>query len=79
MDIKLCMGSACFVRGNAENLSYLEKFIEDKGLDAKVELVGCRCKDCCGKGPIVTINGKDYTKVNIAKIKKVLDRIESKV
>ena len=41
--IKLCMGSACFARGNDRNLALLQKYIAEKKLDARIELSGGRC------------------------------------
>ena len=28
-EIKVCMGSACFAKGNQENLEYIKEFIEE--------------------------------------------------
>ena len=38
--IKICMGSACFARGNSENLGAIENFIKDNELEADIELTG---------------------------------------
>ncbi|MDR1026168.1 MAG: NAD(P)H-dependent oxidoreductase subunit E, partial [Lactobacillus sp.] len=70
MNIKLCMGSSCFARGNAEYLSFLEKYIKDNNLSVTVELSGCRCENCCCDGPNIIVDGKKYNKVDITKIKK---------
>ena len=45
MEIKLCMGSACFARGNAGLLDYLEEYQNAQGADVHVELCGCRCEE----------------------------------
>ena len=37
-EIKICMGSACFARGNAHNAETIEKYITEHNLDAKIEL-----------------------------------------
>ena len=39
-EIKICMGSACFARGNDKNAEIIENFIKDNNLDAKVDLFG---------------------------------------
>lgn len=74
MKIKLCMGSSCFARGNAENLSYLEKFIEEKKLDAQIELLGCRCENCCSKGPNLSIDDVKYSGVTLDEINIILSK-----
>ena len=40
--IKVCMGSSCFARGNAKNLQLIQNYLEQKDIEAKVELVGMR-------------------------------------
>ena len=59
-EIRICMGSACFARGNADNLEFIENYIKENNLDAKVEVYGARCSDSCAKGPNVIINDKTY-------------------
>ena len=63
-EIRICMGSACFARGNSENLEFIEKYIKENNLDAKVDVYGSRCSDNCEKGPVITINDNVYNCVN---------------
>ena len=39
-EIKICMGSSCFARGNADNLEFIEKYIKDNNLEADIEVYG---------------------------------------
>lgn len=71
-EIKLCMGSACFARGNAENIEIIEKFIENNNLDAKIELYGSRCEGKCADGPNLYIDGKQYSNITPDKIEELL-------
>ena len=50
-EIKICMGSACFARGNSQNVETIENYIKENGLDAKIELVGSHCEGKCADGP----------------------------
>lgn len=63
ININICMGSACFARGNQYNLDLIEKIIKDNNLQATVELSGDRCKNMCDRGPNMTVNGKEYNAV----------------
>lgn len=63
INIDICMGSACFVRGNQENLDFIEKIIKDNGLNDKIELSGDRCKNMCYMGPNMTVEGEEYNEV----------------
>ena len=60
-EIRICMGSACFARGNSDNLEFIENYIKENNLDAKVEVYGARCEDKCEKGPNIIINEKSYS------------------
>lgn len=71
-EIKICMGSSCFARGNGENLDYIEAFINGNNLDVEVEIVGLRCEDKCAKGPVVEIEGVEYTNCDLEKLKNIL-------
>ena len=62
-EIRICMGSACFARGNADNLEFIENYIKENNLDAKIEVYGARCSDNCEKGPNITIGDKIYNSV----------------
>ena len=60
-EIKICMGSACFAKGNQENL------------EADISIVGALCENKCEAGPRIIINEKEYTNVTKEQIKEVLD------
>lgn len=72
-EIKICMGSACFAKGNQENLEYIKEYIEENNLDSKITIVGALCENKCDIGPRIIINDKEYTNVTKEKIKEVLD------
>ena len=38
-EIKVCMGSACFAKGNQENLEFIKQYIEDNNLEATVSII----------------------------------------
>ncbi len=62
-EIKICMGSACFARGNSKNVEIIENYIKENNLDAKVELVGSHCEGKCADGPNLYVAGKHYSNV----------------
>lgn len=71
-EIKVCMGSACFARGNADNLELIEKYIKENNLDAKVELFGSRCENDCANGPHIFVNGQKYSGVTTQQIDEIM-------
>jgi len=58
------MGSSCFARGNGEHLELIEGYLQKNKLDAEVQFSGCRCRDECGSGPNIEINGTLYRTVD---------------
>lgn len=75
IEIIVCMGSACFARGNEQNLAFIESYVKQNEIDAKIELSGSRCEGKCADGPNVIINGEEYRKINEEKLKEILDSI----
>ena len=62
-EIKICMGSACFAKGNQENLEYIKEYIQQNRLDAEVTILGALCENKCEKGPRIILNDTEYTNV----------------
>ena len=71
--IKICMGSACFARGNNENLEYIERYLDEHKLTVEIELTGARCENKCAKGPNITIDEKNYNEVTPEKIEEIMN------
>lgn len=55
--ITLCMGSSCFARGNNRLLAGLEAMLQRNGWEEMVVLAGNRCRNRCGDGPNLAIDG----------------------
>lgn len=72
--IKVCMGSSCFARGNAKNLQIIQEFIDKNNLDATVELSGLRCCNNCSKGPNISIDDKEYNNLDSGTIIDILEK-----
>lgn len=74
-NIKVCMGSSCFARGNFQNLTFLENYLKENNLEAEIELVGAHCQERCELGPNIYIDDKPYSEVDTDKLKQILDEI----
>jgi NADH:ubiquinone oxidoreductase subunit E len=72
LEVIICMGSACFARGNTENLEYIENYIKENKLEAYIEITGSRCESKCDKGPNIIINGIEHHNMSIKKLEKIL-------
>ncbi|MBT3375101.1 MAG: (2Fe-2S) ferredoxin domain-containing protein [Lentisphaerae bacterium] len=65
-EICICMGSSCFARGNSQNLAAIRAYLEDVGMLEHVALGirGCLCMDKCKDGPMISIDGVTYDRVD---------------
>ncbi|MEL7567871.1 MAG: NADH-quinone oxidoreductase subunit NuoE [Dehalobacterium sp.] len=74
--IRVCMGTACYVRGAKDVLKALSKELGIKvggtSEDSKFTLEVCRCIGACGLAPAITVNDKVYQKVLPEKVGEIL-------
>jgi len=73
IEIKICMGSACFAKGNLDNLEFIKEYIEKNGLESNITIVGALCENKCSEGPRIIVNEKEYTNVTQEKILEILE------
>lgn len=75
IDIAICLGSACFARGNNRTRKVIEDYIRVNGLWDKVIFHGGRCFDHCQKGPVLKVNDTVYEHVTENNVAEILDNI----
>lgn len=80
--ISVCIGTACFVLGGGEVLSFLEDKLGIKAgqttADGMFKLVGARCVGCCGFAPAISIDGEIFGKITKEKALSIVDDIIAK-
>ena len=76
VEIVVCLGSSCFARGNSENLTLINTFVESHGLKASVRMTGRLCQDECMLGPNLSIGGEIHHGVTTARLRELLQRID---
>ncbi len=72
-EIRICMGSSCFSRGNRHTLQLIQKYLKDHQLERDVVLKGSHCLDQCSNGPILKIDSRVYENVNRDNIIEILE------
>jgi NADH:ubiquinone oxidoreductase subunit E/NAD-dependent dihydropyrimidine dehydrogenase PreA subunit len=76
--IRVCLGTACHVKGGGRVLERLEKELEVKvgetTADRRFAVEAVRCLGCCGLAPVVTVNDEVYGNTTPGAFVKVLDK-----
>jgi NADH-quinone oxidoreductase subunit E len=78
--IKVCMGTACYVKGIKEVISRVENHFQVKQgattSDRRFSLEPVRCLGACGLAPVMVVNSDTYGDVKSDKVIHILDRYE---
>ena len=74
--VRVCSGTACYVRGGPRILDSLETKLRIKSgqttEDDRFTLETVNCLGCCDLGPVIEIDGEYFGKLNAAKLEKLL-------
>jgi NADH:ubiquinone oxidoreductase subunit E len=78
--IKVCLGTACYVRGGKVILNYLEEElgVEVAGTtrDHKFSLDSVRCIGACGMAPAMVVDNDTYAQVSSTTVMEILNQYE---
>jgi NADH:ubiquinone oxidoreductase subunit E len=79
--VRVCMGTACYVRGGKQ---VLEKFQKELGIgvndtteDREFSLEINRCVGACGLAPVVTVDSDIYRRVKEDKIPGIIEKYKN--
>jgi NADH-quinone oxidoreductase subunit E len=74
--VRVCLGTACYVRGGSRILDSVERILGIKAgettSDGKFTLETVNCLGCCALGPVIEIDGQYHGRLSSANIKKML-------
>ena len=78
--VRVCVGTACYVRGAPRILDSVENKLKIKPgettNDGKFSLETVNCLGCCALGPVIEIDGKYYGKLNSSKLETILSNCD---
>jgi len=76
--IKVCLGTACYVRGGKVNLDFIkDEFEVEVGAttaDFRFSLDSVRCLGACGMAPAMVVDKDTYAQVSRGNIMEILER-----
>jgi len=74
--VRVCMGTACYVKGGKRILNEVEKRLGIKlgetTPDLKFSIEAVNCVGCCGQSPVMTTNGEIYGYMKQAMVPDIL-------
>jgi NADH-quinone oxidoreductase subunit E len=78
--IKVCMGTACYVKGSREvvnRIRYLYHIKEgETSEDRRFSLESVRCLGACGLAPVMVVEGDTYGNLSPDQIFKILENCQ---
>lgn len=78
--IKVCQGTACYVRGGKRVLETVTKAagcgVGETSADMRFSLDVVRCVGACGLSPVMTVNEDIYERVKPTKVAEILDKYQ---
>lgn len=76
VQIAVCLGTACYVKGSGDLIRAIEENLNMKAgectPDGRFSLVESRCIGCCGLAPVLTVNDTVYGKLTTKDIDGIL-------
>jgi NADH:ubiquinone oxidoreductase subunit E len=76
--IKMCLGTACYVKGIKEALSRIENEYQlkegDTTDDRRFSLEAVRCLGACGLAPVMVVDQDTYGDVSSDKVIELLEK-----
>lgn len=76
--IKVCLGTACYVRGGKKIIEKLKDILDieigETTSDGKFTLEVMRCIGACGLAPAITINNQVFKQVNPDKLQSLIEK-----
>ena len=77
-EIKICLGTVCYVKGASEIVEEIHKLLKIKNKectkDGKFSLNTSRCLGCCSLAPVIKINEDVYPHVKRQDLKEILEK-----
>jgi len=80
--VRVCLGTACYLRGGSRVLESVEKELGVKDgettSDLKFSVQSVRCLGACALAPVMVIDQQYFDKMVPMKIKKILRQVQSR-
>ncbi|MDD2629357.1 MAG: NAD(P)H-dependent oxidoreductase subunit E, partial [Limnochordia bacterium] len=75
IDVEVCIGTCCYLRGSYDILQELSKQLRKADCEDRVNLKGTFCFEQCSGGPMVRIGDTLIGNVTLEKVPELVQRI----
>jgi NADH-quinone oxidoreductase subunit G len=73
LNVSVCVGTSCFIRGSQALLKQIVEHVEEQNLVHVVQVEATFCTENCDRGPTVCIGDQVLLKAKLADVVKVID------
>jgi NADH:ubiquinone oxidoreductase subunit E len=74
IEMKICLGSSCFSRGNRDVVMFISEYLKKNHLDDRIIFRGERCLNLCSNGPNLKINERVIEGVTLSSVEGILEK-----
>ncbi len=78
-NIKVCMGTSCYLKGGRRLLDHLTRRLgirsDSTTKDGKFSLETVACLGCCSKSPVMSVDGVIYGDLSLSQADSILSRL----
>lgn len=71
MEVRVCIGSSCHLRGSYDIINLMKSHIEENNLDDKVNVAAAFCLGKCGEGVSIKVDDQIISGVTADNFEKV--------
>ncbi len=75
LEVDVCLGTSCFLKGSQDLLQALAKYINTNELGEHVEVKASFCHQKCGRGPVVKIGDKTFEHADFDTVRGTIDEV----
>lgn len=79
IEVKVCIGTNCFIKKSQSLISQILKFVEEKELQHCIDVNATFCMEKCGEGPNVLVDGIHIKECTLNKAVEVINNRLSKL
>lgn len=74
IEVKICVGSSCHLKGAPEVVEEFKRIINEKELKDKIKLKASFCQNNCTEGVNITVGKKKISNVSGSEVEEIVNK-----